>query len=278
VNLGLAIAILLIGESIAIGLMLLVRRRAPIGSFFKDTAEAAGVFAVVGTAFAVLLAFVFFLAFESYDAARNDARKEAEAAISMFRTAQLFPAPASQRLEGDVQCYSRAVIEREWPAMRHGDSSPLVQDWIEAMESTVHESPIAGDKQTAALTHWFDLSETRQEGRRGRLAESTSVVPPLVWLVIVLGGLVVVLYTCLFADPSERRLSQSLMMVATSSMVLSSLLVVYFLDHPYRDQGGSIRPSAMRTALRVMEGAQGEKLAPAALPCDASGRPRRLAS
>src|SRR2546421_7140901 len=103
-SLWLAVLILAGAEGLAVGLMLLVRRRAPVGSFFKDTAEAAGVFAVVGTAFAVLLAFVFFLAFESYDAGRNDARKEAEAAISMFRTAQLFPPPANQRLAAEVEC------------------------------------------------------------------------------------------------------------------------------------------------------------------------------
>ena len=49
------------------------------------------------------------------------------------------------------------------------------------------------------MSHWFDLTEARQDGRRGRLAEASSVVPPLVWLVLVLGGIVVVGYTCLFA-------------------------------------------------------------------------------
>ena len=100
------------------------------------------------------------------------------------------------------------------------------------------------------------------------------MVPPLVWLVLILGGAVVIAYTCLFADPAERRLSQSLMMFAVSTMVASSLLVVFFLDQPYRDQSGSIRPSAMRTALGVV-GAERARARPAiALPCDGRGRPR----
>src|SRR5438067_1857737 len=139
-SLWLAVAILAGAGALAVALMLAVRRRSPAGSFFKDTAEAAGVFAVVGTAFAVLLAFVFFLAFQSYDSARKDARAEADATISMFRTAELFPAPSSARLLGEVTCYARAVVEREWPAMRHGRSSPVVQDWVESIDRTARGS------------------------------------------------------------------------------------------------------------------------------------------
>jgi hypothetical protein len=273
-DLWLAVLILAGAEATAVGLMLAMRRRSPIGSFFKDTAEAAGVFAVVGTAFAVLLAFVFFLAFQSYDGARNDARDEADATTSMFRTAELFPAPFGHRLEGDLICYGRAVVNLEWPAMRDEHSNPVVQDWVETIERTANRAPIRGDKQAASLAHWFDLTEARQAGRRGRLGEASPVVPSLVWLVLILGGVVVIAYTCLFADPAERHLSQSLMMLAVSTMVTSSLLVIYFLDHPYENQSGSIRPSAMRTALRVIGAERAQAGQPVVLPCDPRGRPR----
>jgi hypothetical protein len=276
VSLWLAVAVLAVGEALAVGLMMLVRRRAPAGSFFHDTSEAAGVFAVVGTAFAVLLAFVFFLAFQAYDNARNDARKEADAVTSMFRTAESFPAATVQRLRTGLFCYGRAVVEREWSAMRHDRADPVVQRWIELLDHEARRSPIAGAQQTEALDHWFDVAEARQEGRRGRLAEAGDVVPPLVWLVLILGGIVVLGYTCFFADPAERRLGQAMIMFAVSSMVISSLLVIFFLDRPYQDQSGSIRPSAMRTALRVMSADRSPPLG--VVPCNADGRPRRLAS
>ena len=274
-SLWLAVLILAGAEGLAVGLMLLVRRRAPVGSFFKDTAEAAGVFAVVGTAFAVLLAFVFFLTFQSYDSARKDTRGEADAVTGMFRTAALFPTPARLTLQGQLVCYGRAVAELEWPAMRHERSSPVVQGWINALDRDLRAVRIVGDKPTTALSHWFDQSEARQTGRRGRLAEAASVVPPLVWLVLILGGLVVIAYTCLFADPEERRLSQGLMMFAVSTMVISSLLVVRFLDHPYQNRSGSIRPTSMREALDVIGTQRAEQPPLAPLPCDATGRPLR---
>ena len=53
--------------------MLLVRRRAPEGSRFRDGDRASGVFGVLATGFSVLLGFIVFLAFESYDQSRSGA-------------------------------------------------------------------------------------------------------------------------------------------------------------------------------------------------------------
>jgi len=54
-------------SAVATTAMLLVRRRAPKGSYFEDGDRAAGVFGVLATGFAVLLGFVVFLAFESFE-------------------------------------------------------------------------------------------------------------------------------------------------------------------------------------------------------------------
>ena len=59
--------------ALAVVAMLLVRRRAPEGSYFEDGDRAAGVFGVLATGFAVLLGFVVFLAFESFDTSRSGA-------------------------------------------------------------------------------------------------------------------------------------------------------------------------------------------------------------
>ena len=63
-------ALMVVGVSVvAITAMLLVRSRAPEGSYFEDGDRAAGVFGVLATGFAVLLGFVVFLAFGDLDLA-----------------------------------------------------------------------------------------------------------------------------------------------------------------------------------------------------------------
>ena len=64
------ILVVVAAAAIAVGRMLLVRRQAPEGSYFGDGDRASGVFGVLATGFSVLLGFIIFLAFTSYDDAK----------------------------------------------------------------------------------------------------------------------------------------------------------------------------------------------------------------
>ena len=86
----------------AVAAMLLVRRRAPEGGFFEDGDRAAGVFGVLATGFSVLLGFIVFLAFESYDQSRSGAEQEALILVQQVENAQFFPRPARGELTGEL--------------------------------------------------------------------------------------------------------------------------------------------------------------------------------
>ena len=78
--------------ALTVTVMLLVRRRAPEGSYFQDGDRASGVFGVLATGFSVLLGFIIFLTFTSYDQSRTGAEAEALAVAQQVETAQFFPA------------------------------------------------------------------------------------------------------------------------------------------------------------------------------------------
>src|SRR6187200_2424657 len=104
-----AALIVVVVTVVAIGAMLLVRRGAPAGSYFEDGDRAAGVFGVLSTGFAVLLGFVVFLAFTSYDSARAGAESEARIVAQQVETAQLLPPAISDDLAAELVCYARSV-------------------------------------------------------------------------------------------------------------------------------------------------------------------------
>src|SRR4029079_3260501 len=115
--------------ALAVVAMLLVRRRAPEGSYFEGGDRAAGVFGVLATGFAVLLGFVVFLAFESFDTSRSGAETEAEIVTQQFETAQFFPVAARGPLSGALVCYARTVVNQEWSQMRAGVLGDKVNPW-----------------------------------------------------------------------------------------------------------------------------------------------------
>ena len=116
--------------------MLLVRRTAPEGSYFQDGDRAAGVFGVLSTGFAILLGFVVFLAFESYDTSRAGAEAEAQIVAQQFETAQLLP-PSRAGRSRELVCYARNVVYREWPQLTGRRAGPTINPWGVAMFRTL---------------------------------------------------------------------------------------------------------------------------------------------
>jgi multisubunit Na+/H+ antiporter MnhB subunit len=272
-NLAIAFSVICCAIAAAVGLMLLVRRWSPPGAAFTDSDRAAGVFGVVGTGFAVLLAFVIFLAFESYDRAREQASREALATSQLYHTAKLFSPAERRKLQGELICYARAVVHDEWRTMRDGQESALVDGWLARIEQTIAILPIDGERERIAYGYWFDQSGECREARRGRLAEAAPFVPPLVWLALLLGGSLIIAYMCFYADRLERKISQAMMMAAVTAMVASGLLVVRFLDNPYENASGSIKPIAMTTTLEHIKADLGTPDGDAAIACDEHGFP-----
>jgi Protein of unknown function (DUF4239) len=208
---------------------------------------------VAGTAYMVIVAFVFFVAFESYGGAKADAEEEATATLAMFHAARPFGTEARVELEEQVICYAREVISDGWPVMQRGGASSVVDARVAAMEEAAEQVPVRDAKQAVAFEHWLALNEERRQGRQGRIGESEGLVPPVVWLILILGAVVGVASICFFADPRERAVTQAAMIAGVAIIVVSGLVLVRFLDRPYEGKSGSIKPTAMKRTLALME-------------------------
>jgi hypothetical protein len=233
--------------------MLIFLPPSPPGSFFKDPVPVGAVYTVVGTAYMVIVAFVFFIAFESYSGAKADAEEEATATLAMFHTLGPFSPAARAELQGQMICYAREVISDGWPAMRAGGASSVVDARVSAMEESVEQLPVNDAKQAAAFEHWLALNEERRQGRQGRIGEAGGLVPPVIWLILIIGAVVVIASVSLFADREETAVTQVAMAAAVAIIVISGLVLVRFLDKPYEDKSGSIKPTAMERTLAQME-------------------------
>lgn len=271
-NLWLMGLIVAAAASAAVGLMYTVRRRSRLDHFFVEIERGAGIFAFLGTAFAVLLAFVVLEAFESFNDAKTGAEEEAIAMVQLSRTAGFFPTAQRDPLEGAVICYGRAVISHEWPAMKEGDRSPVVQTWVNRLEEGLHHLHPESPAQEAAFLQVLDQQDKRTDARRARLSEANRALPAPAWFVLGLGAIVTVGFALFFADRREGFIVQGSLIAAIAALVVSALLLVWFLDHPYENRSGSIKPDEMERQLMIIEGEQRH----VAVPCDERGQPSTL--
>lgn len=272
-NLLVAALIVVAVMAVAVGAMLLVRRRAPEGSFFQDGDRAAGVFGVLATGFAVLVGFVVFLAFESFDTSRSGAEAEAELIVQQFETAQFFPVSVRKTLSGELVCYGRDVVHSEWPAMSNGKLGNIANPWALAMFKTMETVEPRSASEQAAYSKWFDQRSDRETARSDRTHGAEGVIPTPLWIVLFLSAFVLFLFMLLFADSAERAFVQAAMIGAVALVTTSTLLLLWFLDNPYHAGVGGLKPVAMTRALGLLDHVAPVVGGFGSLPCDALGAP-----
>jgi hypothetical protein len=245
--------IVVVAAAVAIAAMLFVRRTAPAGSYFEDGDRAAGVFGVLATGFAVLLGFVVFLSFESYDTSRSGAEAEAQIVAQQFQTAQLLPVAARRPMSEGLVCYARTIVHQEWPQMRSGAGANLVNPWGVAMFRTLQTIEPRLASEQAAYSKWLDQQSDRQSARSDRTHGAEGVIPAPLWIVLFLSAGIIFVFMLFFADSAERAVVQATMMGGVAIVMTSTLLLLWFLDNPYHSGIGSLQPKAMERTLVLLD-------------------------
>ncbi|HEY3200815.1 MAG TPA: hypothetical protein VGK55_09745 [Actinomycetes bacterium] len=270
-NIVVAILIVVAVTTVAVTAMLVVRRNAPDGSYFHDGDRAAGVFGVLATGFAVLLGFVVFLSFVSYDTARAGAEDEALIVAQQIETAQFFPPPAATELSGELVCYARSVAGVQWERMEAGTLGEELNPWATEMFRTLRTvKPQTGTEQSAFDT-WLAQRSAREAARNARIHGAVGVIPTPLWVVLFFTSGLIFAYMLFFADSGERAVVQGLLMGAVASGITAMLLLLNSLNNPFHEGIGGLRPVAMERTLQII--AQEREIAgiDTPPPCDARG-------
>ena len=90
---------------------------------------------------------------------------------------------------------------------------------------------------------------------------------------LILISAVIFVFMLFFADRGESPLTQAVLMGSVSTVMVSMLLLIGFLDNPFHEGIGGVRPVAMERNLRIVDEALQAVGARVAIPCDARGTP-----
>jgi hypothetical protein len=273
VNIVWAALVIVAVAAIAVAAMLVVRRRSPDGSWYSDSDRAAGIFGVIATGFSVLLGFLIFLAFESYDASRAGAETEAMVVAQQIQTAQMLPPEVGAELTGGLVCYARSVIHREWPLMEDGSLDDAINPWGVAMFRTLQGVDLTTPVEEAAYGKWLDQTSAREEARQGRIHGAAGVMPTPLWIALFLLAAILLAFVLGFADSGERAVVQGLFMGSVVGVMVTMLLLLNFLDDPFHGGVGGLQPEAMERTERLIDQQLDVLAAELVLPCDAAGEP-----
>ncbi len=193
---------------------------------------AAAMFAVIGTTFAVLLAFVVMLTFEGYGAARNAVATEAAMARDVADAAAGLQEPARTDLRQGVGTYLTQVMDQEWPAQAAGQDNDTAEASLAALD---RQAVLIRPSVPAEITYHAALVAALarlQDARAVRQSTAADQVPSIVWTVVLLGGVLTVGAGSFLGAPSlAMHLAMSATLAASGALVV---VLIVALSQPYR--------------------------------------------
>ncbi|MBV8632441.1 MAG: DUF4239 domain-containing protein [Silvibacterium sp.] len=188
---------------------------------------------ILGTTYAVIVGFMLYAVWNNFGLAEVNADTEANALVNVYRLAEGLPEAQRVQLKQTAREYAGAVLDQDWPAMARGYAGRLESHnydqkmWVILM-SVKAASPAELTAEDHAL---YELSSVA-EHRRLRQLQSVSRLPGVLWFVLISGGALSIMSSCMFG--SDSAWLHSVQVFAFSLLVALALVAIADIDRPYQ--------------------------------------------
>ena len=173
---------------LALAGLYLVRRKYSAEVLKENHEVAAIIFNAFGLFYGVLVAFVVFVTWGGYDDATKNLQMEASEALDIFHTAGTFPDSPKKIIQQGVRDYVSAVYNDEVPKLAQGDLqlySGGAHNSLRILFAQVDSSSIPNRELYGETLRCLN---NLAQYRRMRIFAGNNTVPPVIWLVLLVGG------------------------------------------------------------------------------------------
>ncbi|WP_086666459.1 DUF4239 domain-containing protein [Lentzea kentuckyensis] len=237
-----------IGAAVISAVLVVITRRfgsEEVGE--KNLGAGGSVFSIVAGLHAVLVAFILISLFDASNGAEEQVQKEANALVAVDWSSDSLPEPAKTKVEQLIRDYVSTVVDDEWPRMRDGQEVDN-RGWttLNQLRDTIATAAPDGawqeDRKAEAANQLWEVYQARQE----RLDAAGNGINPVVWLALLIGTGLSLLFPFLFGGPN--LISQLLITITLSSTLVLLLFAIYQMQNPFSG-GVHIPPDAFSSAL-----------------------------
>jgi hypothetical protein len=203
-----------------------------------------GMLPVLGTIFALLVAFVAVQVWNDFDKAKLAVATEASAVRAVVLFAETLPDEQRTQLRALVNRHIEDAVNREWPAMAHErlTLASLSTHLVEAQRLTVLMKP-QDESQRTAQREIVAALHRALDARRQRIIISQSEVGPVKWTAILLQGLSTLIAIAIVHSDNRLTCAIAVALFATG-IALSSLLIAAY-SRPFTGEI-SVKPDLLQ--------------------------------
>jgi hypothetical protein len=189
----------------------------------------------LGTTYAVILGFMLYTVWTNYGMAEMNADAEANALVNIYRLAEGLPPQQRADLVQATRAYADTVINKDWPAMARDSPGPFES---RAVSQQLWHIPMsiktATPSEIMAADHLLSELNSLAEHRRTRTLQSTSRLPVILWLVLILGGAATIMSSCMFGATNSTL--HAIQVFCFSFLIAFVLMAIADIDRPFQGQ------------------------------------------
>jgi hypothetical protein len=212
------------------------------------------VLAIVGVIYAVLLAFIAVAVWQNYTDVDSLVQTEANLVDDLYRDTIGLPPDIAQQLRLNLFDYTETVVQKEWPRMASFMPSRL-KGWrtLDSFHLTLARLKPQDAPMLAVQTQMLETLDKLYDVRRGRFHAASSGLPAIVWWNLLVGAVLLVLFSYLFGAP--RLAMHAVMVGLLGSSIGLVLMLIVLLDNPFMGRSHvSVEPfQALTMAVETMD-------------------------
>lgn len=228
---------------IAVGGMLLVRRRFGVETLVSYHEVAGYLLSVVGTLYAVLLGFVVVDAMTHTMELRVLVDQEASGLANIYLCADGLPSETRLQVQKLCVDYADAVVNDEWHAMRHNGYSAKAFGTVWALWKTITHYDPKTERQIALHQQLTTEICSMTQNRRTRIVSASHGINPLMWTVLNAGAALTVVFTYFFGVTNLKV--QVLMTFLVSLAISLNVFLVFVFSNPFMGDF-AVQPDSFR--------------------------------
>jgi hypothetical protein len=243
----LTIVVLGISLGIGLGFSLGIRKLFRLNPSTQQADLAIDLMQVTSTYIGILLAFAGVLAWQDFRDASTAVESEAAVASLLYRDLTGYGPPMDQARH-DLREYISSVVVDGWPRLREGKRSPVTEEKLVIVFNDVSAVAPRDEREAAIYAEAFTQLNQLVSMRRQRLAASRAEIPPVLWIVALVGSILTIAYASAFVSSRYA----SLMIGGTSLTIGLLFLFLLSVDYPFRSRNG-VSPQPLVELLTIFD-------------------------
>lgn len=200
---------------------------------FKSHQDVTGYYlSIVCSLYAILLGLVVFNFQVRFEQAKTMAETEVNTLSDMYQLTRGFPEEQRHVIRMAIKNYYLCVQDEDWEAIAAGKTKEASIHYYAELWKTVTEFKPHGEAEDACYAQILSSMSQFSDSRRPRTLASKHPVSPMLWIVLIAGAVLIIIFTYFFWV--EHAATQYALTAMVAIFLSLNLLLIKSYENPYR--------------------------------------------